>query len=360
MKRALALARRGAGWVNPNPMVGAVVVHDGVVIGEGYHEYFGGAHAEVNAIQAAEANHPDAIEGSTIYVTLEPCVHHGKTPPCTDLLISKKIGRVVIGTGDPNPLVAGKGIEKLKAHGISVETGILEKECSALNEVFNKYILTNLPFVVLKTAMTLDGKIATVTNASRWITGEKSRNIVHHIRQQLSSIMVGVDTILADDPLLNIRLKGTWKNPLKIIADTHLRIPFDARVLSNDPQLTLIATTHLADSSKVKELERMGVQVLICPVKDDRVDLHFLMESLGTMGIDSVLLEGGSMLAFSALKEKIVDKVITFIAPKILGGTDAPTPVGGRGIEVMEEAIRLKNLRITKVGEDLMVVGEII
>jgi diaminohydroxyphosphoribosylaminopyrimidine deaminase/5-amino-6-(5-phosphoribosylamino)uracil reductase len=203
--------------------------------------------------------------------------------------------------------------------------------------------------------MTLDGKIATVTNASRWITGDKSRKIVHRLRQQLSSVMVGVNTVITDDPLLNIRMKGEWKNPLKIIADTHLRIPMTAKVLTNDPQLTLIATTGLADRTKQKEMERMGIQVLVCPVKENRVDLVFLMKSLGIMGIDSVLLEGGSTLAFSALKEGIVDKVTSFIAPKILGGSIAPTPVGGDGIEQMEDAIVLTNLNVKKVGEDLMV-----
>jgi diaminohydroxyphosphoribosylaminopyrimidine deaminase/5-amino-6-(5-phosphoribosylamino)uracil reductase len=355
MNRAIALARRGAGWVNPNPMVGAVLVKDGKILGEGFHEFFGGPHAEVNAVNTVNEENIPAIQGSTLYVTLEPCSHFGKTPPCVDLIIEKKIGSVIIGMIDPNPIVAGSSVKKLIENGIEVETGLLEKEIIKLNEVFIKYIQTGLPFVVLKTAMTLDGKIATVTNASRWITGDKSRKIVHRLRQQLSSVMVGVNTVITDDPLLNIRMKGEWKNPLKIIADTHLRIPMTAKVLTNDPQLTLIATTGLADRTKQKEMERMGIQVLVCPVKENRVDLVFLMKSLGIMGIDSVLLEGGSTLAFSALKEGIVDKVTSFIAPKILGGSIAPTPVGGDGIEQMEDAIVLTNLNVKKVGEDLMV-----
>jgi diaminohydroxyphosphoribosylaminopyrimidine deaminase/5-amino-6-(5-phosphoribosylamino)uracil reductase len=355
MTRAIALAKRGAGWVNPNPMVGAVLVNAGKIIGEGFHEFFGGPHAEVNAVNSVNEENIAAIKGSTLYVTLEHCSHFGKTPPCVDLIIEKKIGRVFIGMIDPNPIVSGTSIKKLVENGIQVETGLLEKETKKLNEVFIKYIQTGLPFVVLKSAMTLDGKIATVTNASRWITGDKSRKIVHHMRQQLSSVMVGVNTIITDDPLLNIRMKGEWKNPLKIIADTHLRIPTDSKVFTNEPQLTLVATTALADKIKQKELERMGVQILVCPVKYGRVDLQFLMKSLGLMGIDSVLLEGGSTLAFSALKEGIVAKVVSFIAPKILGGSIAPTPVGGDGVEKMEDAIALTNITVKKVGEDLMI-----
>jgi diaminohydroxyphosphoribosylaminopyrimidine deaminase/5-amino-6-(5-phosphoribosylamino)uracil reductase len=233
----------------------------------------------------------------------------------------------------------------------------MEPVVRQMNEVFIKYIVTGHPFVLLKSAMTLDGKIATVTNASRWITGEASRKMVHHIRQNLSAVMIGVDTVLFDDPLLNIRMKGTWKNPLKVIADTHGRISPEAKVLTNDPQLTIIATTNQADPQKMKAIERMGAQVLICPLKDQRVDLGFVMKTLGLMGIDSVMIEGGSTLAFSALHEGIVDKVTCFIAPKIIGGTNAPTAVGGAGIEMMENAIALKDLRVKKVGDDLMVEG---
>ena len=353
MKRAMSLAKRGAGWVNPNPMVGAVLVRDGRIIGEGFHEFFGGAHAEVNAINSA--NEP--VVGSTLYVTLEPCSHEGKTPPCCNLIAEKGISRVVIGATDPNPLVHGKGISFLKSLGIIVETGLLEDEIVMMNEAFNKFIVTGLPFVVLKSAMTLDGKIATVTNASRWITGEKSRKMVHHMRRQWMAVMVGVDTVLFDDPMLNIRLKGTWKNPLKVIADTHGRIPVDAGVLKNDPQLAIIATTSLAEKEKMKTIGRMGAQVLICPLKNGRVDLGFVMRSLGAMDVDSVMVEGGSTLAFSLLQEGLVDKVITFIAPKILGGAAAPSPVGGEGIATMEDALNLVNLKTSKVGEDLMVEG---
>jgi diaminohydroxyphosphoribosylaminopyrimidine deaminase / 5-amino-6-(5-phosphoribosylamino)uracil reductase len=354
MKRAVSLAKRGAGWVNPNPMVGAVLVKNGQIIGEGFHEFFGGPHAEVNALQGVS---DEAAFGATLYVTLEPCSHEGKTPPCVKLIIEKKISRVVIGMTDPNPLVNGKGIAALQAAGIMVETGIQEHEAREMNEVFIKYITTNHPFVLLKSAMTLDGKIATVTNASRWITGEPSRKMVHLLRQRLMAVMVGVNTVKFDDPLLNIRLKGSWKNPLKVIADTHGRISTEAKVLTNDPQLTLIATTELADQVKLKEIERMGAQVMICPLKNNMVDLGFVMHSLGVMGIDSIMIEGGSTLAFSALQDGIVDKVISFIAPKILGGSSAPTAIGGMGIEKMEDAINLTNMRTRKVGHDLMIEG---
>jgi len=352
MKRAIILAKRGAGWVNPNPMVGAVLVKDGHIIGEGFHEFFGGNHAEVNAIQKVSS---ESASGSTLYVTLEPCVHEGKTPPCVNQIAGKKIARVVIGMADPNPLVNGKGISFLQSTGILTEVGLMEPQVRQMNEVFVKYIRTKQPFVIIKSAMTLDGKIATVTNASRWITGEPSRKRVHLMRQQFSAVMVGVDTVIFDDPLLNIRLKGAWKNPLKVIADTHGRISLEAKLLKNDPQLTIIATTDFADPQKLKLIERMGAQVLICPLKDKRVDLGFVMHSLGAMGIDSIMIEGGSTLAFSALHEGIVDKLICFIAPKILGGENAPTAVGGTGIEKMEDAINLTNMRTSKVGSDLMI-----
>lgn len=354
MKRAVSLARRGAGWVNPNPMVGAVLVRDGRIIGEGFHEYFGGDHAEVNAIGELGA---EITSGSTLYVTLEPCSHEGKTPPCVNLIAEKKIARVVIGMVDPNPMVNGRGISFLRSAGIRVETGVMEQAVGRMNEVFIKYITTQRPFVVLKTAMTLDGKIATVENASRWITGEASRKLVHLIRHQLGAIMTGVDTVLSDDPLLNVRLKGTWKNPLKVVADTRCRISPEAKVLANDPQLTIIATTELADAEKLKTIERLGAQVLICPLKGNRVDLSFVIRSLGSMGIDSIMIESGSTLAFSALHDGLVDKTITFIAPKIIGGVTAPTAVGGAGIAYMEDAVTLTEFRTKKVGDDLMIEG---
>ncbi len=354
MRRALSLAARGAGFVCPNPLVGAVVVKDGKIVGEGWHKLFGGPHAEVNAIAMAG----EQARGADLYVNLEPCSHHGKTPPCTELILRSGINKVVIGMKDPNPLVNGQGSSLLRQRGIEVHTGIMEKECRKFNEVFIKFITTRLPFVIFKYAMTIDGKIATIDNASRWITGEESRKIVHRLRSRMSSVMVGVDTVIFDNPLLNVRLPGKpGRLPLKVIADSRLRIPLEAKVLENDPQLCLIATTEKADNKKILEIRRRGSQVLVCPSKDDRIDLPFLFEHLGKMDISGVLLEGGSTLAFSALKEGMVDKVMAFVAPKILGGATAPTPVGGMGIPGMEDALALRDLKVRKVGEDLLIEG---
>jgi len=356
MRKAISLAKKGAGWVNPNPMVGAVLVKDGRIIGEGYHEFFGGPHAEVNAINNAR----ETIEGATLYVTLEPCAHHGKTPPCAPVIVEKGITGVIVGMSDPNPKVSGKGIEYLSSKGIVVQTGILEDEITRMNEVFIKFITTGIPFCILKTAMTLDGKTATITQESKWISGEQSRRYVHELRQQTSGLMVGVATVIYDDPLLNTRRRNKKnKDPLKIIADTRCRIPLKSKVLTFNPQLTILATTDLADKLKCKEIERLGAQTIICPLKNDKVDLAFLVRSLGIMGIDSILIEGGSMLAYSALTEQIVDKVTNFISPKILGGKLAPTPVGGNGIEKINDAIKVAGWKMRKSGEDLLIEGYI-
>ena len=356
MGRALRLAERGAGWVNPNPLVGAVIVREGRVIGEGYHEYFGGPHAEAAAI----SNCREDPAGATVYVTMEPCPHTGKTPPCAQLLLDRKIARVVVGMTDPNPLVNGRGIALLRSGGIAVETGVLEEQVRLQNDVFIKYITTGNPFVVLKTAMTLDGKTATVANASRWISGEESRRLVHRMRQRYGAVLVGVDTVIHDDPLLNVRLRlKNVRQPLKVIVDSSLRIPMQSKVLCNDPQLALVAATALASKEKVRAIERAGAQVLICPSKGGQVDLAFLMKALGAMEIDSVLVEGGSSVAFSALGEGVVDKVVVFVAPKIVGGKGAPTPVGGKGIEKIEEAIGLVDLKVRRVGKDLLLEGRI-
>ncbi|MCX6244020.1 MAG: bifunctional diaminohydroxyphosphoribosylaminopyrimidine deaminase/5-amino-6-(5-phosphoribosylamino)uracil reductase RibD [Bacteroidetes bacterium] len=356
MRRAITLAKRGMGWVNPNPMVGAVLVKDGQIIGEGYHEHFGGPHAEVNAISKAAGN----VEGSTLYVTLEPCSHHGKTPPCTDLIIGKGIRQVVIAMKDPNPLVDGNGLKALADAGIDVVMAPEEPAAREMNELFGKYILTGRPFCALKIAMTLDGKIATVENASRWISGERSRRYVHELRQQYSAVMVGINTVIYDDPLLNTRRKGKKsRDPLKVIVDSEGKIPSEAKVLAHHPQLAIIATTDKIKPEKRRDLERLGAQVIICPQSGGKVDLDYLMLSLGRMGIDSVLLEGGSTIAFSAIRSGIVDKVISFIAPKIVGGTGAPTPVGGTGIPRMEDAIRIDKWKYRKIGEDMLVEGYI-
>jgi diaminohydroxyphosphoribosylaminopyrimidine deaminase / 5-amino-6-(5-phosphoribosylamino)uracil reductase len=352
MRMAIELAKKGVGKVNPNPMVGAVIVKDEKVIGEGYHEEYGKAHAEVNAFSSLI----EESKGATLYVTLEPCSHYGKTPPCVDKIIENKIAKVVVGALDPNPLVAGRGIKKLKDAGIDVVTSVLEEECKKVNEVFMKYIVEKKPFVVLKTAMTLDGKISTSSGESKWITNEKSRKEVHKLRNKLSAIMVGVNTVIKDNPELTCRLEG-GRNPIRIIVDSTLRIPMESKVVIDKLAGTIVATTELANKDRVLDLKKLGVEVIIIKAKNERVDLQSLMVELGKLNIDSILLEGGSTLSFSALEDKIVDKIQAYIAPKIIGGEKSKTPVGGKGIEKLSNAIMLENMKVISVGRDLLIEG---
>lgn len=357
MKRALELAKKGAGYTSPNPLVGAVIVKDGKIIGEGYHRFYGGPHAEIDAFSNATQPVRDAV----LYVNLEPCSHYGKTPPCAAAIVEKKIRKVVVAMKDPNPLVSGKGIVHLKKHGIEVVTGVLEEEARKLNEIFIKYITTKTPFCLLKTAMTLDGKIAAHTGDSKWITGEASRKAVHELRHRFSAIMVGIQTVLADNPLLTTRLENKkGRNPVRIIVDSRGRIPLEANVLQCDAETaTIIATTEQIDGKKKEAIEKKGARVLILPSKEGKVSLKDLMRELGRLQIDSVLLEGGSTLNASALQEGIVDKVAAFIAPKILGGENAKTPVGGRGKDFVREAFRLENIRVETIGEDILIEGDV-
>lgn len=356
MKRALELARKGEGYTSPNPLVGAVIVKDGKIIGEGFHEIYGSHHAEVNAFLSATED----VKGATMYVTLEPCSHYGKTPPCANKIVEKGIKRVVIAHKDPNDKVAGNGINILKENGIEVVTGVLEEESRKLNEVFLKYITTKLPFCILKTAMTLDGKIATRTGNSKWITNEESRKYVHKLRHKVSAIMVGIGTVLEDDPYLTTRLDGISGNdPIRIIVDTKARIPLESNVLNlKSNAKTIIVITELAPAKKVKELKDKGAEVIVCPLKNNKVDLNYLMKILGEQGIDSILIEGGSELNFSAIESGIVDKVNIFIAPKLIGGNTAKTPIGGLGIELMKDAVMMLNkIDIHKFGDDIMIEG---
>ena len=363
MKRALELSKKAVGLVNPNPLVGAVIVKDNKIIGEGYHEYFGGPHAEVNAFANAKENAfknaSEDVEGATMYVTLEPCSHYGKTPPCADAIVRNKISKVVIGMMDPNPLVAGRGIEILRSNGIEVTTGIMEKEIGKTNEIFIKYISSKQPFCIMKTAMTIDGKIATSIGDSKWISNEKSRSYVHELRQLVSGIMVGIGTVLKDDPELTTRRDGLInQNPIRIIIDSRARIPLEAKVLKCDEKTkTIIVTTEFADKSKIEAIKQKGAQVIVIPSKCNWVDLKRLMTVLGDMGIDSILLEGGSTLNYSALTAGIVDKIITFISPKIFGGISGKTPVGGQGIEHVKDSIKLRDTEITRFEEDIMIEG---
>ncbi|WP_424650685.1 bifunctional diaminohydroxyphosphoribosylaminopyrimidine deaminase/5-amino-6-(5-phosphoribosylamino)uracil reductase RibD [Carnobacterium jeotgali] len=356
MRMALDLARKGKGWTTPNPLVGAVIVKGGRVIGQGYHQKYGQPHAEVNAIASAKED----VTGATLYVTLEPCSHFGKTPPCSDLLIDKNIKRVVVGTLDPNPLVAGKGIERLRSNGIEVVTGVLEEESQKLNEIFIKYIVTKEPFVVMKNAMSLDGKIATVTGESQWISGESSRKQVHSLRHELAGIMVGIETIIKDDPQLTSRTLNS-RNPIRIVVDSQLRIPIASKVLTQqDKAKTIVSTTRRANKEKLDTLKQMGIEVLVTKEKSGRVDLQELMKLLGAKGIDSILLEGGANLNFSALEEGIVDKIQSYIAPKIIGGKEAKTAVEGAGVHSLKNAFQIDRMTPVMVGEDLFVEGYII
>lgn len=355
MKRALELAEKGAGYTSPNPLVGAVIVKDGKIIGEGYHQVYGSHHAEINAFR----NATEDVRGAEMYVTLEPCSHYGKTPPCANAIVEKGIKKVVIAMEDPNPEVSGRGIKILESHGIEVVTGVLEEESRRLNEIFLKYITTKLPFCILKTAMTLDGKIAARTGDSRWVTNEESRKYVHKLRHRVSSIMVGVGTVIQDDPLLNTRLDGKeGKDPVRIIVDTRGRTPLNARVLNMEStSKTIIATTELAPKVKLEKFISKGAEIIITPLEGNRVDLKYLMRELGDREIDSILLEGGSELNYSALEAGIIDKVNAFIAPKFIGGRDAKTSVGGLGRPLMKDAVKLKNIGISRFGDDIMIEG---
>lgn len=357
MSRALELARRGEGYVSPNPMVGCVIVKDGRVISEGWHEKYGEFHAERNALLRCRED----PSGADLYVTLEPCCHFGKTPPCTDIIIEKKIGRVFVGSLDVNPLVAGKGVRILREHGIEVVTGILEEECRKLNEVFYHYMSTKIPFVVMKYAMSLDGKIACATGDSKWVTGEKAREQVHNMRKKYSGILVGITTVETDDPMLNCRTeKGV--DPLRIVCDSRLRISPESKIVQTAKAIpTVIACVHSTMENermqeKIEALQNAGIE-LIPTDGTHGVNLPELMKILGERGIDSVLIEGGGTINSSALDEKIVDKVYAYIAPKIIGGADAPSPVRGIGAETMAEAVHLKNVSIERVDEDFCIVG---
>ncbi|MEG0370756.1 MAG: bifunctional diaminohydroxyphosphoribosylaminopyrimidine deaminase/5-amino-6-(5-phosphoribosylamino)uracil reductase RibD [Clostridium sp.] len=355
MKMALDLAENGKGRVNPNPLVGAVIVKNKKVIGVGYHEEYSGAHAEVNAIN----NATDNVEGATMYVNLEPCSHYGKTPPCAEKIIANNISEVVIGMVDPNPLVSGCGINKLKTAGIKVTVGVLENECKKLNKVFIKYIENKGPFVTLKSAMSLDGKIATALGESKWITSKDSREEVHRLRNEFLGIMVGVDTVIKDDPLLTCRIPN-GRNPIRIIVDSNLRIPIDSKIIKSANEVqTIIATTNIHNKDKASCLESVGVRILTVKTRDNRVDLKDLMIKLGAMNIDSILLEGGSTLNFSALNQGIVDKVMFYIAPIIIGGEQAKTPVGGMGIDFLCNAYSINGITSRLIGKDILIEGYI-
>ncbi|MGZ6292879.1 MAG: bifunctional diaminohydroxyphosphoribosylaminopyrimidine deaminase/5-amino-6-(5-phosphoribosylamino)uracil reductase RibD [Syntrophales bacterium] len=354
MKRALSLARRGEAWVTPNPMVGAVIVKKGRIIGEGYHQKFGGNHAEINAIN--DVGEP--IKGATIYINLEPCTHYGKTPPCIERVIAAKPARVVIGTPDANPVVAGKGIEALKRHGIKTTVGVLEESCKELNEKFFKFMRTGIPFITLKFAQSIDGRIATASGHSRWISSEQSLKFAHALRSHHDAVLVGFGTLSKDDPELTVRLvRG--RSPLRIVADSHLRMSLEARILKDqDKAKTMVVTTNNADRKKRVLLTDLGIEVVTVDTDEHRrVDLMRLLMELGKRNISSVLVEGGAAIITSILAEQLPDRVVIIIAPKIVGkGLDA---IGDLGIKSISESLILTYRKIRRLGDDLIIDGRI-
>ena len=354
MKMALELAQKGMGFTAPNPMVGAVIVKNGRIIGQGYHRKYGGLHAEREALAACT----EEPEGASIYVTLEPCCHYGKQPPCVNAILEAGIRRVIIGSSDPNPLVAGKGIRILKDHGIEVTENILKEECDKLNEAFFYYIQNKKPYVVMKYAMTMDGKIAAYTGESKWVTGEAARIHVQEQRLKYTGIMVGVGTVLADDPMLTCRLENS-RNPVRIICDSHLRTPLTSKIVRTAETIPTILASSSKDQQKIKNYEELGCQVLYVPEKNGHIDLNRLMELLGAAKIDSILLEGGGSLNWSALECGIVQKVQTYIAPKLFGGEEAKTPVEGKGFPDPASAVLLKNSEIIRLGDDFLIESEV-
>jgi diaminohydroxyphosphoribosylaminopyrimidine deaminase/5-amino-6-(5-phosphoribosylamino)uracil reductase len=350
MNLACKLAARGRGKTTPNPMVGAVLVRRGKIFGTGYHKKAGSPHAEVVAIQGAGAN----PKGATLYVNLEPCSHHGRTPPCVDLILAKKIGRVVIGTKDTNPQVSGRSISILRRKGVQVTCGVLEEKCRRLNETFFKSVETGKPFVTLKAALTLDGKIASSSGRSQWISCPTSRRKVHRLRALVDGIVVGIGTVIQDDPRLTVRGIPGSRNPCRVVMDSRLRIPTTARVLKAGAE-TLVATTRRAPKNKIRELERMGVEVeVFSPDRRGRVPLGSLLRRLGKRGMQHVLLEGGSGLYTSAIEEDEVDKLLLFLAPLLLGGEEAPGLFGGTGFPSPAEGRMVQGLEWKRSGRDIV------
>lgn len=353
MRMAVGLALNGIGHVSPNPMVGAVIVRDGVVIGKGWHQKYGEPHAERNAFADCESKGINCT-GADMYVTLEPCCHHGKQPPCTDAVIEHGIKRVFIGSADPNPLVAGKGVKILREHGIEVIEDVLREECDSINDIFFHYITTGLPFVTMKYAMTMDGKIACHTGESKWVTGEESRQDVQYQRLRHSAIMAGVGTVLADDPMLTCRIEG-GRDPIRIICDSNLRTPLESNIVRTADRVPTIIATVCTDEEKFRPYRDRGCTILTAAEKNGRLDLNDLMQKLGAMKIDSILLEGGAELNWSALEYGIADRVRAYIAPKIFGGAGAKSPVGGAGADSPDLCYKLVTADIKHFGEDIMI-----
>ena len=357
MKLAIVQAKKAVGRVSPNPMVGAVIVNKGEIVGLGYHHRAGSPHAEINALKEAGKK----ARNADLYVNLEPCFHYGRTPPCVDAVIESGIKKVVIGIIDPNPLVSGKGVDRLKAAGITTHVGVLEEECKKLNEIYIKYITQKVPFVILKIASSLDGKIATTSGDSRGITSQESLHFVHTLRDQADAILVGIGTIQADNPLLTTRLQGRrGKDPIRVIVDSSLRISPQARVFNPHSRAdVIIATAKGAPKRKKEKLEKRGAKVITIDSSVRGVDLKRLMGALGELEITSLLIEGGTEITTSALKDGIVDKLFFFYAPKILGGLSAYGIMAGEGVKYVSQALRVQDLKVSRKGEDILIEGYI-
>jgi diaminohydroxyphosphoribosylaminopyrimidine deaminase/5-amino-6-(5-phosphoribosylamino)uracil reductase len=355
MQMALTLAGKGCGCVSPNPLVGAVVVNAGRVVGQGYHQYVGGPHAEVNAIDDAGG----AARNATLYVTLEPCNHFGRTPPCTQKILEAGIHRVVVAMQDPNPNVAGGGNAFLISRGVDLVCGIEEDAARRLNESFIKFVRTGKPFVILKIASTLDGRIATRTGDARWVTGEAARAYVHRLRQAVDAIMVGVGTVEADDPQLTTRLeRGRGVDPVRVVLDTSLRMPERARMLHQASKApTWVVCGPDAPPAAKERLQAEGAMIVQTPLRGERIDLDVLMDQLAERGVTSLLIEGGAQVAGAALRAGVVDKVVFFYAPKIYGGDDGVPVCGGRGPDLMRESLAVSHIELDRMGDDIMVSG---
>jgi diaminohydroxyphosphoribosylaminopyrimidine deaminase/5-amino-6-(5-phosphoribosylamino)uracil reductase len=357
MGLALEQARRGEGRTRPNPAVGAVVVEDGKVIGTGYHPQAGQPHAEIFALRAAG----DRARGADLYVTLEPCSHQGRTGPCTEAILAAGIRRVFVGTRDPNPLVAGRGLSRLRDGGLEVTCGILEQDCQWLIAPFAKHVTTGLPYVILKSAVTLDGKTATSTGDSQWISNGSSRSHVHQLRDRFDAVMVGIGTVLRDDPMLTTRLEeGGGRDAMRIVVDSQLRIPPGARLLHlSSTASTIIATTEIACSQRRAALAGPNVEVLAVRSRNGRVDLHELLRELGRRGVQSIMLEGGAVLNEAFLQAGLIDRMMVFIAPKVVGGNDGKGIFAGNGVSLLSEALRLQEVRLRRFGDDILIEGEV-
>ncbi|MFQ5656669.1 MAG: bifunctional diaminohydroxyphosphoribosylaminopyrimidine deaminase/5-amino-6-(5-phosphoribosylamino)uracil reductase RibD [Candidatus Methylomirabilales bacterium] len=354
MEQALSLAARGRGRTSPNPMVGAVLTREGTIIGTGHHAYAGADHAEVTALNATG----ERARGSVCYVTLEPCAHHGRTPPCTEALIHAAVSKVVVAAYDPNPVVAGRGVKRLREAGISVEVGLLQEEAVRLNEAYFTVIQKGRPLVSLKAALSLDGKLATRTGDSKWITGERTRHRVHEMRNTVDAVVVGIGTVLRDDPLLTTRLDGQERrDPLRVVVDSRARFPLTARILRSGSRPPFVAVGESAPQVRLRRLQERGAEVVVLPSGQGGVSLPDLFRELGRRGITSVMIEGGGRLATSALQEGIVDKLVLMLAPLLIGGKKAPTLLQGEGVEKIGEALCVKQMTIERVGEDIIFEG---